>query len=503
MKKCIAYYRKSTEGEDRQVLSLEGQREVVKDYAKKKGLKIVEEIKESYSAKAPGRPKFNLMIKKAQKGKIDGIIAYKLNRLTRNYADLGALAQLIEAGIEIHDTSYGVYKDDSNSFIMIGVNTAIASAKIKGLSEDTKRGLKQKREMGWFPGYAPTGYVNNKIDHTIEIDPKRAPYIKKAFRLYDTGEYSLRSLAKKLYNEGFRTRANSDYISKSTLERILKSPFYYGYFKQNGELYQGNHTALVSKELWDRVQDRLNGKAQTEGGKKHVFKYRGFLTCGECGCSITAEKQKGHIYYRCTKSRGNCSQPYIREEELEIQLAAIFDPIKIEQKVSEFIMERLKELYEEDKNYQEKATKNLKSKLTHLKEKKKKLFRKMVNDQIEDKEMYKELKQEIDNKIIEISEQISKLSQSTYDWLQQSSNLLKLANRAKKLFLEGNQEQKRQLLNSVSSNLVLRGRKVHYTYKKPFDILAKTGERCDWLGSCYDLRTFFVQNKLDFSLISA
>lgn len=503
MKKYIAYYRKSTDTEDRQVLSLDGQAEVVRNYAKREELNIAEEIRESYSAKKPGRPKFNEMIKRVKKGEFDGIIAYKLNRLTRNYADLGALAELIESGIEIHDTSYGVYKDDSNSFIMIGVNAALASAKIKGLSEDVKRGLKQKREIGWFPSYAPTGYVNNKIDKTIEIDPKRAPYIKKAFQLYDTGKYSLKSLAKNLYNEGFKTRDNADHISKTTLERILKNPFYYGYFRYNEELFEGKHTPLVSKELWDRVQDRLEGKAQRKGPKKHVFKYRGFLTCGECGCSITAEKQKGHIYYRCTKSKGNCSQPYIREEELEIQLAEIFDPIKIEKKTSEFIMERMKELYKEDKQEQKKITKNLKIKLTHLKKEKKKLFRKMVNDQIEDKEMYKELKRDIDNKIIEISEQISKLSQNTYDWLEQSSNLLKLANSAKKLFLEGTKAQKRQLLNSVSSNRTLMDKKVRFSLKKPFDILAKGHERCDWRGECYELRTFLVLNQWRFDLVSA
>ena len=494
MKKYIAYYRKSTDKEDKQVLSLDGQQEVVKEYAKRNALNIVDEIRESFSAKKPGRPKFMKMIQEASKGKVDGIIAYKLDRLTRNYADLGALAGLIEQGIEIYDTSYGVYKDDSNSFIMIGINTAIASAKIKGLSEDAKRGIKQKREMGWFPGFAPTGYLNNKADKTIEIDPERAPFVKKAFKLYDSGQYSLKSLAKTLYAEGFRTRTNADYISKSTIEKILKNPFHYGYFRSKYGLFKGKHKPLVSKTLWDQVQDRLLGKTQRKhGGNRHVFTYRGFLSCGECGCSITAEKQKGHIYYRCTKARGKCSQPYIREEELEIQLAGILDPIRISKQTSEFIVRKLSELYEYDKKYQEKVSKKLKVKLNHLKKEKKKLFRKMVNDQINDEEMYNELKGEIDNQIIEIGEQVTKLSQSTFDWVEQSSNLLKLASRAKKLFLEGNREAKFQLLDSVSSNRTLTARKVHFNYQKPFDVLVKTHGRIQWLGTVYDLRTFMVK----------
>jgi site-specific DNA recombinase len=243
--KYVAYYRKSTDTEDKQVLSLDGQQEVVKEYAEKNGLTITEEVKESFSAKQPGRPEFNRMIGQAKKGQIQGIIAYKLDRLTRNYADLGALAGLIERGVEIHDASYGIYKDDSNSFIMIGVNTAIASAKIKGLSEDVRRGLRQKREMGWFPGYAPTGYVNSKIEKTIEIDPHRAPFVNKAFKLYDSGQYSLKALAKKLYSDGFRSRTNSDHISKTSMERILKNPIYYGYFRSKGELFKGKHKGMV------------------------------------------------------------------------------------------------------------------------------------------------------------------------------------------------------------------------------------------------------------------
>ncbi len=494
MKGYIAYYRKSTDTEDKQVLSLDGQQEAVRAYAEKNDLTIAGEVKESFSAKKPGRLEFNRMIGQAKKGQIRGIIAYKLDRLTRNYADLGALAGLIEQGVEIHDTSYGVYKDDSNSFIMIGINTAIASAKIKGLSEDTKRGLRQKRELGWFPGYAPTGYVNNKTNKTIEVDTGRAPFVRKAFELYDSGQYSLEALTKKLYDDGFRSRANSDHISKTTLSQILRNPIYYGHFRSNGELFKGRHKPLVSKALWDRVQDRLNGKAQTKGEKKHVFTYRGFLSCSECGCSITAEKQKGHIYYRCTKSRGKCGQPYIREEELQIQLAGIFDPLIIDKQTSDFIHARLKELYQEDKAYQGSVTKSLRIKLANLKDEKRRLYRKMINDDIDDREMYNELKEEIDTQIDRIEQKIAQLRQSTHDWLEQSSNLLELSRIAKKLFLSGNVAGKRKLLDSVSSNRTLKGRKVHYSYKKPFDILAKGHDRTNWLPIAYDLRTFFTQN---------
>jgi hypothetical protein len=150
-------------------------------------------------------------------------------------------------------------------------------------------------------------------------------------------------------------------------------------------------------------------------------------------------------------------------------------------------------LYEDDKKYQERITINLKAKLTRLKQEKKNLYRKMVNDQIDDDQMYQELRQEIDNQISEIGEQIAQLTQSTHDWVEQSSNLLELASEAKKLFLAGKKEEKYKLLESVSSNRTLKARKVHYSYKKPFDILAQTDERTDWLTTSYKLRTFALK----------
>lgn len=485
MDKFIAYYRKSTDKEDKQILSLDGQQEVVQDYAARNNITIIKEIRESYSAKKPGRPKFNKeVIKPLSEGKADGVIAYKADRLTRNYVDLGALSGLLENGVTIIDTVYGEYKNDSNGKFMLGINTCIAKRKIDDLSEDTLRGLKQKAEQGWYPCRAPAGYKNNKLEHTIEVDPKKSPYIKRAFQLYATGNYTLKSLGKKLYKEGLRTGKNPSHtIPESTLEKILKNPFYYGDFKYSGKLYEGKHKALITKNLWDKVQKELRRtyKNDSEESNKHHFRYRlKGLRCGECGCAITAEKQKGHIYYRCTKSKGNCSQPYIREENLEKQLIDIFENVRLSQKHTEQVMDKIREMHKEDIAYQEKVERKVKTQLTKLKEEKKKLTRKMVNDKITEEE-FNELKMDINNEIKKTERKLSNLRHRTKDWFEQSSKLLKLSRRAPELFLEGNKQQKQILLNMVSSNVVLKDRKVLVDYKKPFDRIAETAS-CPSVG---------------------
>lgn len=349
--------------------------------------------------------------------------------------------------------------------------------------------------------YAPTGYLNSKLDKVIEIDPERAPFIRKAFKLYDAGLYSLKELGKKLYDEGFRARSNSNHISKTTIEGILKNPFYYGFFRNREHVFPGKHTPLVSRGLWIRVQNRLMDKNQRKGKTKLAFIYRGLLSCGECGCSITAETHKGHVYYRCSKSRGKCSQSYMREEELESQLSGMLDPIMMDVRTFELIMTSLNELYRDDKAHQDKITKSLRIKLARLKEEKKRLFRKMINDQMDDQDMYNDLREDIDNQMVEIGMQIANLTQGTHDWLEQSSNLLRVARHVKQLFLEGTNEQKQKVVETVSSNRILKDGKLGFIYKKPFDMLVKGLESTDWLRMRYDLRTFFIYNEWQCAML--
>ncbi len=507
MKKYIAYYRKSTDTEDKQVLSLESQAEVVKDFANRKGLVIPRDLEftESCSAKkAGGRPIFNQVIGLLRQGKANGLISYKADRLTRNYGDLDTLIETLRSGAEIWATDFGQYTNDANGHMMLGFNAVIAKRKIDDLSEDTKRGLKTKITNREWPGWAPLGYLN--LDNQgriagkqynpqkqrlledlgrplarIEIDPLVATYIKDAFTIYAYQDLSLKRLCDLLNGKGLRNR-NGKPITKTTLEQILKNPFYYGVMRYRGFIEPGGHEPLIDKPLFEMVRERLSGKSPFKPREQTLtFLYRGLLRCGECGCSITAERkhkeQKNgnkhdYIYYRCTKAKGKCSQSYISEPEMELQLSRIFDNFVLSEEQAIKIQNKLKELFEEENNYQEKQQTSLKIRLTKLNDEKKRLFRQMVVGEVEDKDTYLEVKNDIQNEIIGLENQLSKIGQSTVDWLEQSSNLIFLAKNAGKLFLEGTKEEKQTLINCVSSNLILTNKTVEFSLKQPFDILA-------------------------------
>lgn len=161
MTSYFLYARKSTDVEDKQVLSIEAQLFELRSLAKKEGLEIKEEFVEKRTAKMPGRPIFNEMIKRIEKGEARGVVCWKLDRLARNPVDGGQISWMLQQGtlqhIRTHDKSH--YPNDN--VLMMSVEFGMANQFILDLSANTKRGLHEKARHGEFPGTAPVGYQND------------------------------------------------------------------------------------------------------------------------------------------------------------------------------------------------------------------------------------------------------------------------------------------------------------------------------------------------------
>ncbi len=143
------------------------------------------------------------------------------------------------------------------------LNIAFGQSKyyVDNLSENVKRGLSQKVRRGEYPGVAPTGYLNNKLTKKMVPDPERFHLVKKLFELYATGKYSIKEVRKIITEAGLRSR-NGKILSNSNIQAILKNPFYYGAFKFNGELYQGNHEPMITKKLFDKCQQIMADRSR-------------------------------------------------------------------------------------------------------------------------------------------------------------------------------------------------------------------------------------------------
>src|SRR3989338_5086662 len=312
MKKFFLYIRKSTDEDDRQVLSLESQEFELNELARREHLIVVETFRESQTAKCPGRPIFNQMLDRMERGEAEGILAWHPDRLARNSVDGGRIIFFIDSE-HITALKFPTFWFEATPQGKFMLSIAFGQSKyfVDNLSENTKRCLRQKLRRGEWPGWAPLGYANDILTHTIVKDKKRFRLVRKLFELYATGNYSLKDLRKSLTSAGLLSR-KKNMLSVSNIQSILSNSFYYGVFKYNGELYDGKHEPMIAKKLFEACQKVMADRSRPKKPSQKEYPFRNLLKCGECGCAITSETQKGHNYYRCTKKKDTqCSQKYI------------------------------------------------------------------------------------------------------------------------------------------------------------------------------------------------
>src|SRR3990167_7546281 len=340
------YARKSTDDEDRQILSIEAQLVELRAFAKRENLFVYKELVEKYTAKEPGRPIFNDMLKAIEKGEAEGIMAWHPDRLARNSVDGGRIIYLLDRGV-IKDLKFPTYRLDNNAQGKFMLSIAFGQSKyyVDALSENIRRGIRLKLSKGIWPQWAPIGYLNDRKTRTIILDEDKAPFIKRVFELYSTGKYTLEEIRNKINSLGMVSRKNKP-LSISQYQTILKNPLYYGVFRYKDEMYEGTHEPIITKKLFDRCKEvmHLRGKHKEKQTKKFVL--RGLMRCGECGRMITAKLQKGHVYYRCTKRLTNCNQKYMREEELAAQIKSVIQKVSLCDDWTKKILDQL----EKDKN---------------------------------------------------------------------------------------------------------------------------------------------------------
>ena len=331
--KYFLYARKSTDVEDKQVLSIEAQLAELRALAKRDSLEIAEEFIEKKSAKIPGRAIFNDMMSSIQRGEAQGIICWKIDRLARNPVDGGQIQWLLQQGvikhIQTHDRSH--YPNDN--VLMMSVELGMANEYIRQLSANTARGLRQKARQGIYPGLAPLGYINDSRTKTIRVHKKNAALVREMFEQYASGTTTLDVLATWLENAGVMSRGNRR-VHISRISFILQNPFYYGHFRYAGEVHEGKHEPLITKSLYDKANAVLRSRGRTLAVKTDPAPYCGLLRCGFCGMSITAEVKEKHqlngnvhhyTYYRCTRKNkaAKCKEAPMRSEVLNSQLSAL------------------------------------------------------------------------------------------------------------------------------------------------------------------------------------
>ncbi|MCX6811301.1 MAG: recombinase family protein, partial [Candidatus Berkelbacteria bacterium] len=481
------YARKSTDEADRQVLSIESQLLEVREYAEKEGLTIVKEFIETKSAKSPGREVFEKMLSGIENGEANGIISWHPDRLARNAVDAGKIIHLLDLG-KLDTLKFPTFWFEKTPQGLFMLSIAFGQSKyyIDNLSENIKRGIRQKLRKGIYPARAPIGYLNELRNHTIIKDPEKWVIIKKLFIAYATNEYTLENIQKLAFSWGLKSRTNNK-LPLSVIVRILANPFYYGVFQYQGELYEGIHGPIIERRLFEKVNEIMESRAKSRKTKQdYNFIFTGIFKCAECGRAITAEqhiKKSGLVfrYYRCTKKQTACQQKYLNENNLISQINNIFQKVALPKKWFKPIMDRLNK--EENKINQNSKSQiqNLQKEIGEIETKLSKLLDMQLNNTISVDE-YKQKKEQLLNQKIDLKQKLSDLERKGNYWLEPMRNFILAAFQANKLRLSQNLAEKRSFLQKIGSNWQLGGQKINYKPKNEWQIAARSQSFSEWSG---------------------
>ncbi len=459
--KFFLYARKSTDVEDKQVLSIEAQITELRALAKQNNLAIVEELTEKQSAKIPGRPIFGEMLKRIEHGEADGILAWHPDRLARNSVDGGQIIYLIDCG-RIAALKFPQFWFEPTPQGKFMLNIAFGQSKyyVDSLSENTKRGLRKKVRRGEYPSVAPIGYINDVRTKSIVVDRKKSRIIRQAFELYAKGNSRLEDISNFLAQRGILSRGGKR-IHKTRATFILSNPFYTGLFKYGGELHEGKYEPIITKKLFDTAQEILRQRGKPRHKQKNEPQaFCGLISCAECGMMITAEKQKGHIYYRCTKKKVKCAQPYVREEELDRQLSSLIQKVSLRPDWAE----KLLAMAEKDRKVSAQSVsafvQEAQGKIRAIQAKLQRLLDGYLEQDIE-REVYREQKTKLLLEKKSLDEKMTRIEQKQNDWLEPFQNWIKVALTLVKIARDNNLLSKKVVAKEIfGSNLRLASRAV-------------------------------------------
>jgi DNA invertase Pin-like site-specific DNA recombinase len=472
------YARKSTDVEDKQVMSIDRQLFELREFAAREGLNVVSELIEKQSAKIPGRPIFNAMMERIETGEANGILAWHPDRLSRNGVDGGRITYALDTG-KLTSLKFPTFWFENTPQGKFMLNMAFSQSKyyVDALAENTKSGLREKVRRGEYPGMAPFGYLNDYRTKRIIVDRQRAPLVKNAFEQYATGNVVLDDLRKYFSANGVKTKKGK-MVGRTFVSDLLSNPIHYGHFRYAGEVYEGKHEPIISKKLFDDVEAVFNRRWRysPSENKNEPKVFLGLLRCSTCGGAITGEIQKGHTYYRCTKKsnaalRLSCKQPYIREEDLNIQISDLLKPFSLRADWADDMLTRVKEEKKQSAQSNALMASQKRAEIEKINLRLQKLLDSFL-DGVIDREAYVAEKSKGMSQKKSLEEQSNALLKGRADWLEPFQSWILTARNAGKIAVEGSPQEKKVLAQKVfGSNLVLDCKKARGSCMKPWSLL--------------------------------
>ena len=476
--KYFVYVRKSSEGEERQALSIPAQKDqLIKVF----GHLDIEFVEDRASAFKPfNRPAFTDMLERIIKGERTGLIAWHPDRLSRNEKDAGEITYMIRTGV-IEELKLATYQFENTPEGIWMLQMALSQSQYESAKKgrDVKRGMAQSAKMGFYPAQAPLGYLDDKYSERGKKkklpDPERYDLTRKMFDLMLTGQYTAPQVRKVANEEwGLRGR-NGKKLSNSSIYNLFTRTFYYGEFEYpvgSGVIYQGNHQPMIEREEYERIQVLL-GRKNTVRLKKHQLAYRGPMKCGECTAMITAEEKTKHqkngnvhhyIYYHCTKRKDpNCSQKGIEEKELEKQIASELGKITIPADFKDWALGKLRTMNTQEVEDRERIYGSQRREYEASIRKIDNLIDMRANGELTEDE-FKDRKQSLLTDKEKFHTLLNDTDKRVENWLEVAERGFNFAEKAATVFTdaqtENNLQAKKEIFATLGSDLILKDKKL-------------------------------------------
>lgn len=475
--KAVLFCRVSSKEQEDTGYSLPSQEKLLTEYCQTRGFEIGKIFSLSESAGGSKQRKIFLeMLEYLKKNKLKILIVEKTDRLTRNMRD----AVTVNGWIEDDDEKQVYFVKEnfilnrnskSNDKFIWGIKVTTAQYYLDNLSEEVKKGQKEKIRQGGFPSKAPYGYktIGDKGRKVHVVDENIGPLIKKMFVMYASGDYSLQKLAVDMYNLGLRSSAGR-MIHKSRIHRLLTDPFYIGKMLWKGVEYQATHEPLIDLEIFEKVGKKLTSRT-TPKYSKHNFLFKGLIKCERCGCNVTWEVHKGINYGHCTNGAKCGTKKWSKEKDIEIELVEKLTHFKItNQRLLGWLTKALKETNQTESGFYLNSIAELEKQRTVMKKRLDAIYIDKIDGKIT-QVYYDEKFREFTKEMELLDQQISKHTSATSLGQNKRITLFELAQGKKEYYLNGDVSKRREIIRDVFSVLRINEEKLVYTLNDDYALL--------------------------------
>ncbi len=485
--RAVVYARVSSKDQEKEGFSIPAQLRLLREYAESNGFAVVEEFVDVETARKAGRTNFGKMMAWLKADPTcRTLLVEKTDRLYRNLKDWVTLDGM--ADLDIHLVKEGTVLSEgsrSSEKFIHGIKVLMAKNYIDNLSEEARKGMQEKVEQGIWPARAPLGYRNVTREDgkkVIEPDPELGPLVTRLFELYATGRYSLKDITKQAFAEGLTRRGSGKPLPKATVHHMLTNPMYMGQFDWHGIRYNGIHYPLVSRILWDQVQEMLQDRGTCcRRPKKHDFTFSGLVWCERCAAEgenrllVGVLVKKKYIYYHCTRCAQLGRAKYIKERDIDAAVTTALQTLRLDREVVAWVTRALRESHNLEARYHEESIARLQAQYAKLQARIDAAYGEKLDGAITSAD-FDRLASDWRNQQGLVRGEMALHESADQSYMEQGVSLLELAGRALEIYERQDGEEKRRLLDFLFLNSLWGDQGLTVNWRKPFDILANHAE---------------------------